>query len=395
MLLCRVKNFNPSNTKREHVERLMELANMSTAWPSKALGFDEAPSVRRYETRDIARRLGVVSPDRLFINGFPARNPIALFNPAMLLEREDDENTIVLFPRIIVGYYKYVSAIVEARIPLSDILSGSVSINYYSSTIVIQPSSRYDLWGAEDPRAYTIAGKRLITYTGRTISYFEPGGGDRTLPVTAVEAGEGWRKIIVHRPTTGLSRRVISNKNAYMLEHEGEIYFFHRPTLSDGSNILLASRLPNETVKKLIREPPEEEEPREVYAERDCQIMPPASFEKKLGWTAPPIHLGGNDYLFLLHGVGRRMEVYRVFAAIIELDPSEGPRIKAVTPTYIMEPRESYETFGDRPYTVFPCGLVRIDDSLLIAYGAADYMVAFALIPLDELLHELDKGRLE
>ena len=371
------------------------MTSISTAWPSKSAGFDEAPKLRRYETRDIARRLGVISPDRLFLNGFPARNPIALFNPAMLLEREDDEDTIILYPRIIVGYYKYVSAIVEARIPLSDVLSGTVNINYYSSNFVIQPSSRYDLWGAEDPRAYTIGGERLITYTGRTISYFEPGGGDRTLPVTAVETEAGWKKIIVHRPTTGLSRRVISNKNAYMLEHNGEIYFFHRPTLSDGSSILLASRLPSETVRKLIAEPPGDGEPSEVYAERDCQIMPPASFEKKLGWTAPPIHLRGNEYLFLLHGVGRRMEVYRVFAAIIELDPKEGPRIKAVTPRYIMEPRESYETFGDRPYTVFPCGLARIEDSLLVAYGAADYMVAFALIPLDELLSELDEGRLE
>ena len=83
-----------------------------------------------------------------------------------------------------------------------------------------------------------------------------------------------------------------------------------------------------------------------------------------------------------------------MFAAEVEFTPGEGPVVRAVTPRYIMAPREPYEVYGDRPYTVFPCGAARIDDKLLVSYGAADYMVAFALIDVDELLAEIDRGRI-
>lgn len=88
------------------------------------------------------------------------------------------------------------------------------------------------------------------------------------------------------------------------------------------------------------------------------------------------------------------LQAYRVFAALIELHPREGPQVLAVTRRYVMEPRESYEVYGDRPYTVFPCGAVAGKEGLIVSYGGADYVTALALIDLDELLGELDKGRI-
>ncbi|HID41227.1 MAG TPA: DUF137 domain-containing protein, partial [Pyrodictium sp.] len=50
---------------------------------------------------------------------------------------------------------------------------------------------------------------------------------------------------------------------------------------------------------------------------------------------------------------------------------------------------------GDRPYVVFPCGVVRVDSTtLLLSYGAADQFVGIAAIDLNELLSELDSGRI-
>ncbi|MEM4101061.1 MAG: glycosidase, partial [Desulfurococcaceae archaeon] len=60
---------------------------------------------------------------------------------------------------------------------------------------------------------------------------------------------------------------------------------------------------------------------------------------------------------------------------------------------YIMEPRTPYEVYGDRPFTVFPCGAQIVDDKVIVAYGAADYLVGFGAIDLAELMSALEKGR--
>ncbi len=356
----------------------------------KSPGFAEARRIRRLETKDIARRVGAISPDRFFINGFPARHSVAVFNPGLLYDGGDE---VLLYPRIIIGYYKYVSAIAEVEVPLEDIENGQVNMNVYSGSLVVSPSSRVDFWGAEDPRVYKLRERRLMTYTGRTVNYFEAGDRDRTLPVTAVKVGSRWLKALVGRPTPQLSDRLVSDKNAFLVDVDGVLFMLHRVHLAPDDFRLLASRLRSEAMDAI--ENPPSEGPVEVLAEKDWHVMPHAIFEEKIGWGAPPLRLSGRDYLFLLHGVAREMQVYRVFAAIIELHPREGPIVKAVTPRYIMEPREPYETFGDRPYTVFPCGAERLDDDrILLSYGAADYMAALAIIPVDELMSELDRGRI-
>ncbi|MMZ66600.1 hypothetical protein D1872_291100 [compost metagenome] len=60
-----------------------------------------------------------------------------------------------------------------------------------------------------------------------------------------------------------------------------------------------------------------------------------------------------------------------------------------------MAPKEDYEKFGDRPQTIFPCGLWPINrEEYLISYGAGDYFSGIGLININELLGELDKGRI-
>jgi predicted GH43/DUF377 family glycosyl hydrolase len=69
--------------------------------------------------------------------------------------------------------------------------------------------------------------------------------------------------------------------------------------------------------------------------------------------------------------------------------------VDAVTPTYIMEPRLEYEIVGDRPFVAFPCGAVRVDDDIIITYGAADLYMGIGVLRLDELMTELDRGVIE
>ncbi len=356
----------------------------------KALGFKEAYEKRDFKTKDIVKRLGVISPNRVYLNNYPISNPIAVFNAALAVHGEN----AVIYARIIVGYYMYVSAIVTIPVPLEDIYSGSVSINYYASQPSIYPSTRYDLWGTEDPRVYEIDGKVYMTFTGRTAYYFNPRiKTERTLPITAVreENYHVWRKIHAYVFPLGLREHLISDKDAFLVKLSDDIVLFHRPHLDDECFYLTASfidgrRALEEHSKNRIEE---------ITVHDTVWITDSASFEVKIGWATPPIYLKDNELIAFAHGVDADIQAYRLYAMQLEYSKNEGFIVKAVTPSYIMEPKQLHEVFGDRPYTVFPCGLWRVSkDKVLITYGAGDFMIGIGEIDINELLGELDKGRI-
>lgn len=355
----------------------------------KAIGFEEASLVRRFETRDIVRRLGVIAPNRVYMNNYPISNPIAVFNAAIAVSGDD----AMIFARVIIGYYLYVSAIIAIPVPLEDIYSSSVNVNYYSGQPVIYPSTRYDVWGTEDPRVYEIDGELFMTYTGRTVNYFNPSiRKERTLPVTAVRRRNYhvWEKLHAYVLPPELRRHLISDKDSFLVKMGSQYLLFHRPHMDDEVFYLAVSRVP----LRSLEGGGGQRDPIEVIVEDTQWIAPPAPFEDKIGWATPPVKLSENRVVALVHGVDRELNVYRLYAMQLRLD-SEGMVVEAVTPTYIMEPKKLYEIFGDRPYTIFPCGLWQVDESrLLITYGAGDFMVGIGEIDLDELLGLLDRGRI-
>ncbi len=355
----------------------------------KAVGASEATRIRRNETIDIVRRLGVVTADRVFINDYPLSHPATIFNPGLTAVNDE----LVVFARVILGYYTYVSGIVRLIIPLEDLYSGSITFNSYQSKFVVYPTTRYDVWGVEDPRVTRIDKYHFMTYCGRTVHYFNPAiRVERTLPVTAVCREDPrecrWWKILVYKLPSNLREHVVSDKDAFIDRHAGKLYLYHRPHLDDESWHLVLSVVPrklSEIVKKRSI--------REVVVEKPTIIMEPCSFELKLGWAMPPVHLKHNEFITFIHGVDNDIEAYRLFAALLEVSNSEVV-VKAVTPTYIMQPQKPYEIFGDRPNTIFPCGVVRREGKLIIAYGAGDHAIGFGEMSETELLSMLDKGRI-
>ncbi|RLG82580.1 MAG: glycosidase [Thermoprotei archaeon] len=357
----------------------------------KALGMYDAMEKRVFETDDIVRRLAVLSSNRVFINNYPISNPAAVFNPAIIVEGDYAK----IYARIIVGYFLYVSAIVEINVPLDDIYTGNANINHYSAQTVINPSIRYDIWGTEDPRAYSIDGKYLMTYTGRTVNYFNPAiRVERTLPVTAVRYRSKrwvneWKKIHIYKLPMELHEHVISDKDAFLVKHNGVYYLFHRPHMDDESFYLIISKIDND--KDLLSI--DVEYPKEIIVKDTVEVLRPSKFEQKVGWATPPIIVGKDKIIAFVHAVDTEIEAYRMFALELELKKDEVV-VTAVTPSYIMEPKHPYEIFGDRPYTIFPCGLWRVDDTYLISYGAGDYMVGIGELDLSALHGLLDKGRI-
>ena len=326
-------------------------------------------------TRDIVERLKIVTPKMIRLVNHPIEHPTAAFNPALALYGDK----VYLLPRVGFGYYTYTSSIALIELDVPELLDRSTRV--FNAEINIHPSIKEDAWGAEDPRAAIIYDTPAVTYTGRASNYFDTGRWTyKTVPITAVKLDGGWVKKVVFK--TICSDGVVSDKDAVLFEYEGRLYLLHRIRTLSNEYKTIASRIDNSLLFNpgltIAR----------ITAWRE--VLKPEAWESKLGWGTQPFEVDG-ELVVLVHAIDNDGIVYRVFAASIE--PTEtGVRVKAVTPTYIMEPRETYEVIGDRPLVVFPCGAIVVDDKIIVSYGAADLVFGIGVIDSSTLLSELDKG---
>ncbi len=351
---------------------------------------DVITSKRRFETVDIVKRLGVISSERINMKNYPERRPAKAFNPAFIYDAED--GIIRLFVRIIPGYYMYVSLIARLDIEINDLFAGYVSFTHYPAEIIIGPDTKYDFWGAEDPRVQRVGDRWLMVYSGRTKWYMtlftDIGRLNRVLPVIAAseEGIRHWEKIGVLVMRGEVSKYLESDKDVAILQGKYGIYVLHRPHLTDNRYFTLIGKVSEEILTKRAFQ---EYEITNNYIAIDI-----ASFELKNGWSTNVISIGKDEYITLAHSVDRDMGVYRVFGVLLR-EEKDGLKVVSVTPFFIMQPLELYEKFGDRPMTVFPCGIEKIDDSILMTYGASDSFVGFGLIDFSELMSILDKYRID
>ncbi len=332
--------------------------------------------MRTSKTLDIVKRLGVITPERIYLRNYPLKTPRSVFNPAAIVEKD----LLIVFARVVVGYYKYISGIAKIEIPIDDILTSAVNDMLYLADLMIYPDTRCDMWGSEDPRISKVDDLYAITYTGRTVNYFRSHPITlRTLPVIAVSRDlKNWRKVAYISPTKEFKDKLISDKDAFLFEdqYNNVLYLFHRPHTIDGRFHMSVTKIDLDLGAKGCKEV-------EVWDIND--VIKPEPFEEKLGWGTPPVKIGENKFLALVHAVSKDDSFYRVFPILIS-SSSKGLNIKELTSYYIFEPRETYEVFGDRTGTVFPCGLTKIGrNELLVTYGASDTFIGFGLIDLSEL----------
>ena len=333
---------------------------------------------RENKTVDIVRRLGVITADKIHLKKYPKDNPVTVFNPGLVLV----DSELKIYARIVLGYFTYASAVAEITIPIEEVENSNTFPGHYSAEIVVFPDNRYDIWGVEDPRVYRLDDRILMTYCGRTVSYFDPRKRvERTLPITAYKENRKWKKVYVFRMPKETRNFVVSDKDAFLVKTKNGLKLFHRPHLKDEnfyltiSDVDINGELGYDGLK-------------EVTIRNTVLAYEPAEFEDRIGWGASPIKIE-KEYLFLIHAVDKELKFYRVFALLM----NEDLEVVSVSPYYIMEPREIYEVYGDRPYTIFPCGAELIDDRIIVSYGAADSAVGLGEIKVDEIMTILDKNR--
>ncbi len=330
---------------------------------------------RRFETKDIVKRIAVITADRVRVENYPIKRPISVFNASFKITN----NAFKIFARASFGYYTYACGIIEFDIPFDHL---SIKCDHvYNSRLCIIPDNKYDFWGVEDPRYYKIDNTELITYCGRTVSYFDSATEmEKTLPVTAVLDSKGWKKAEVYRFPTLERSFVISDKNAFLFKANA-MFLFHRLHLVNDKFFLAISKL-NHEIKKTGNI-------REIEIKENIALFEPLEFESKIGWATPPIKTE-QGYIVFIHAMNKD-QVYRVFSALV----NEDGLITAVTPFYIMEPKEIYEIYGDRPFVVFPCGAQLWEDKIYLTYGAADSSIGIGQLEVDRLLDILYKNRID
>ncbi len=115
----------------------------------------------------------------------------------------------------------------------------------------------------------------------------------------------------------------------------------------------------------------------------------------RVGRSAPPLRVA-DGWLELYHGnqhPARPGEVGTYFGGVLLLDPDDPARVLQHSATPFLMPEATFEVDGFVPRVVFPTGVVREGENLLVYYGAADAVTAvaeFSERQLRDILTSLD-----
>jgi predicted GH43/DUF377 family glycosyl hydrolase len=111
----------------------------------------------------------------------------------------------------------------------------------------------------------------------------------------------------------------------------------------------------------------------------------------RVGAGTPPVR-AADGWLEIYHGNRQPTkpgEVGTYATGVLLLDPQNPAKILRRTPDSIFEPTADFERHGFVPDVVFPTGIVELDASYLIYYGAADSCTAVVEFSKKELLESL------
>jgi len=223
----------------------------------------------------------------------------------------------------------------------------------------IQPANNYETFGLEDPRISLIDGTYYINYVG--VCPF----GVTTCLASTKDFINFERHGVIFYP---------DNKDVVLFPEslEGKYYALHRPvsTLFGKQEVWIAESLDLRcwgNHRYLMGPRP------------DCWD------EIKIGAGAVPFKIE-QGWLEIYHGADRNN---RYCLGAVLLDSQEPWKVIARTEKPVFEPQADYECNGFFGNVVFSCGLLCEDDKLKIYYGAADTVICYAELSLQETIKSL------
>ena len=278
---------------------------------------------------------------------------------------------------------------------------GPTSVVDKTSLPVLFPEYDFECKGCEDPRVTKLDGDFYILYTawdGRSsriavakskdLQSFEKVG-IISPPISVAEAlnlvdvgryQDAWHRQAAHRGYDSivgdkdavLFPRKFGGKYAMLHRLEPDIQIVYFDDFADlGSKDFWADYLSNMEGHVVMR--------RRYWWE-----------DEKIGAGAVPIQTD-EGWLLIYHGVHKSQDTqsieYRAGASLLNLDD---PQIEVARLKHpLFEPTTHWERNGIVSNVVFPEGTSIFNDDLYIYYGAADRIVAWRKLPLNQLLSQL------
>jgi len=343
----------------------------------KAIDFMKRKKIpRRPLTKDIFNRLTYIGPEDIKVINWIRKTPVSVFNPGAVLMNK----RILIFPRIIFGYYYYSSCIGVMELNIDEVIEGNIG-KPVPTKIVIYPTEPWEMaLGCEDARVSIYDDTFYVLYTG-----------------VAHRPERLWR-----RPLAGVSGYIglqalalmdlnynVKSKQFFKIKRYDKIHIpdswrdtafvrinskssliLTRPTVNDVSICWRAILDMNELAIEV-----DSLEPNLCHEE----------WEIKIGWSTNVVKLSSNEYLVGWHGVSNIDGFYREGLAIVD-DQGE---LLAITPHYILSPKGLDEVYGDRPGVIFGNGLIAYKDILLWIGGISDHAIGIFSTSLDKALESL------
>jgi predicted GH43/DUF377 family glycosyl hydrolase len=269
---------------------------------------------------------------------------------------KDDPNNDFSDPRLIITPSgTYLTSISHLRLARS-----KDGINFeIENTPSVQAANEYEIFGLEDPRISLIDNTYYINYVGVCNL------GVTTCLASTKDFNTYERHGIIFCP---------DNKDVVLFPDrvDGKYYAMHRPVspLFGKQEIWIAESI------DLCN-----------WGNHRCLMGPrPGHWDElKIGASAVPFMIN-QGWLEIYHGVDKEN---RYCLGAVLLDSKKPWKVLKRSKKPIFEPETDYECDGFFGNVVFSCGLLYEEDKLKIYYGAADTVICYAELPLEEIIKNL------
>jgi predicted GH43/DUF377 family glycosyl hydrolase len=220
--------------------------------------------------------------------------------------------------------------------------------------VVIRPETEVEEFGVEDPRITPIGARYYVTYVAVS----------RHGPATALAVTADFRSFerlgVIFCP---------ENKDVVLFPEPigGAYAALHRPVCGTP---FTRPEMWSATSSDLTL----------WGAHRPLDLGGGAWQSGRVGAGTPPVRADGG-WLEIYHGnrhPTRPGEVGTYYGGALLLDPDDPSRVLRRTPEPFFRPEADFEVGGFVPNVVFPTGVIRDGDTLLVYYGAADAFTAVA-----------------
>jgi len=322
--------------------------------------------LRKPKLEDIFERRLYIVPSDITVDNFQ-RSPVVVFNPGALFI----EDKILIFPRLIFDYYKYVSSIGVFEVGISEVLEKTLNKPVHT-TIILWPQLLWEFLGCEDPRVYLFKNQILILYTGKGYCYRKE---------------QLYRKDVLGFAELDESRRII-RKGFFKIVNGTEEFIPESNKDSTivgihGKKAILLTR--PEIEKKRICWRGEADISELTIEESSLEpVFPVEEWEIKVGWSTNVVKLSTNEYLVGWHAVLKEDLSYKNGIALVD-DQGE---LLAIS-DYLLAPQGLQEEYGDRPLVIFGDGLIKYKEVLFWIGGVSDYCIGIFTAQLDNILERL------